>query len=84
VIADKHTGNDRRPLPSVAPDDSSEWFRARLRAPEAWGGITQPARDLICQLFGHRDIYGPDPGGWTVCAFCRTLLSRGTITRSSS
>jgi hypothetical protein len=84
TIPDKNTGNGRRTFLRLDPDESLQWFYARLHAPEAWGGFSQPARDLICRVLGHRDICGPDPGGRTVCAFCRTVLSRGTTTRSSS
>ena len=79
--APAHTGNGHDTARGRGPDESLEWFRARLNAPAAWGGFTQPSRTLICRVLGHRDICGPDRGGRTVCAFCRTVLSAAAATR---
>jgi hypothetical protein len=56
-------------------------LRARLKAAEVRGGATQPLRDIICEVFGHRNIWGPDQDGRTICAFCHTVLSFGRPAR---
>ncbi len=38
-------------------------------------GWISSIKDKICELFGHRNIWGPRQGdGETICVFCNTFL----------